>query len=366
MSKIIVVKMLTLLMIMFIFIFSVSYFLPGYLYGVGPSISLKDYYKILKNQELVLVGEEISSQQEKTLKNCGDDYKCFLKFYENFNASTTLEKTFSNLNLLLKTHPEYTDYCHQITHGIGHSEYVKNKGDMAKSLEEFNVGKFMKNIATCGSGYFHGLLEKAVDGKTNKEELVKYFNSICNQTLIKEVVGSDCIHGLGHASLIQLDYNLEEGIYVCDKVIKTDPERFNCLTGIFMEYVLVAPFEQVVKVNEDKISFPVCDLQVDLLSMHACYFETAMRLRDLIKNKNDYSEMTALCQKVPDSLNRLACVKNVAIRSIIDVNYQNITKMCLQNTVTKQERIFCVTNFAHRIALSIYGHRGIPIPKHHK
>jgi hypothetical protein len=356
-----VIKFLVFVFILVFFTLLIFIFKSEYKFSDPPEKTIAEYYQILKNQETILPGDKISEQQLQDLQKCGEDYKCYLKYYENFNAPTTLAQTFSNLNLLLKDYPEYQNYCHQITHGIGHAEFKKDDGDLGKALADFSTGKYFKNIATCGSGYFHGLLEQAVKEEKDKDKLVDYFSNICNQEVVKNIAGTDCIHGLGHAAYIQLDYNLEDAKYVCENVTKTETDRFNCLTGVFMEANLDLPKEEIFTTSGEGVNrnfnFILCDSQADKLAHRACYFETILQFKNFIKEKWDYSQMTTLCKNISDSVDRMACVKNVTIRSIIDVNYADINKMCLQNTGSRAERIFCVTNFAHRLALSINQHK---------
>ncbi len=158
------------------FIFTV-FFVPIFEYYLEiksyfPEKTIPEYYSMLRNQETILPGETISADQKTKLKNCGEDINCFLEFYENYNASSTLEQTFSNLSLLLRENPEYVDYCHQMTHGIGHAELRKNNDDLGKTLLDFTNSNFFKNISTCGSGYYHGVLEESVREEKDKEKLI--------------------------------------------------------------------------------------------------------------------------------------------------------------------------------------------------
>ncbi len=329
--------------------------------GNYPDNTLSHYYSIIVNQEKVLDNEKITERQIFDLRKCEDenDYKCFLKFYENYNASTTLQQTFSNLSLLLKQFPEFVPYCHQITHGIGHSELTKNKGDMLVSLQDFSMNNYFKNLTTCGSGYFHGIIEESVKNLTNKDDLANFFSEICSKKDIRSIVTSDCIHGLGHAAFIQTNFNLPDSIYICDKVVKNKYEKFNCYTGVFMEQNLSLSKDEIL--TQDKsgtFSFKVCDTLVDKLQQTSCYFEHVLRFGDFTQKQNDFLEMSFMCQKIKDEVNRLGCVKSLAARSVTDAHFNNISSMCLQNTKTRAQRIFCVTTFGHRIGLSLDSKKG--------
>jgi hypothetical protein len=228
--------------------------------------TISEYFDQLNSQAVVMSDEKISDQELDDLKKCGEDFKCFLNYYYNFNLNNSLQRTFSNLSLLLLDHPEYTDYCHQITHGIGKSEYVKEKGDLGAALELFNTGRYFNNISTCGSGYFHGLVQEAVKDIKDKDELVKTFNNICYEKTMKDVAGSDCIHGLGHAAYLQTDYNLEDSIYICNNTTKSEYDRFNCYTGVFMEATIDLPGDMLIaRLPGVKLDYVYCDQVTDSL-----------------------------------------------------------------------------------------------------
>lgn len=320
--------------------------------------SVESYVSVLRNQEKILGGEVASPENLEILKNCNDNYRCYLEFFENYNSSTTLQKSFSLLSLLMRDYPEFTPYCHQMTHGMGHSEFEKNNNNLDLSLLEFSKGNFFKNISTCGSGYYHGLVEQAVKGITDKEELAKYFKKTCGESIFKDVDKGDCIHGLGHAVMAQTE-SVEDSLYVCDQTVGDEYNRFNCYTGIFMQMYISFPVEALISKTETgkniKYDFPICDSLISDLAKRACYFEQSLGFTSFLENKTDYGQAIKLCQNISDPTLKLACVKNFSIRSFIDVGYTNIEKMCLQNTNTKAERVYCVSSYAHRLALSITG-----------
>lgn len=335
--------------------------------GQTPNKTIAEYYAILDSREKVLSGEEITSEQLASLSNCGYDLNCFEEYYEKYNASSTLEKTLSNVALLMRDHTEYADYCHFIMHGVGHAELTRQGGDVQKALKIFSDGKMYKNMSTCGSGYIHGVLEQGVKGISDKEELVEFFNKICATKEVKDVGENDCYHGLGHAATIQLEYQLPEAIYVCKKVIENTGgsvnDEFNCYTGVFMEGILGLPSNEVLVKNGENFEFPMCDALTNELERQACFFESVIEFRKFVEKgpngKANFSDMTLMCKIFGHDLYRALCIRNIAIRSITENRETNLQKMCIDNTNSRAERIVCVLGFAHRLALALDSTKGV-------
>ncbi len=333
-----------------------------------PQKSISEYYAILDNQENIFPDEKITKEQIRDLEFCSDDLKCFAEYYENYNASTTLEASLSNVALLLKENPKYNDYCHFIFHGIGHSELEKNNGDVFKTLDDFNnsgegTGTMYKNLSTCGNGYIHGVLEQGVKEIKDKDELVDFFNKMCETEEVKKAGQSDCYHGLGHASSIQLDLNVDDALYVCKNVSKSVYEDFNCYTGVFMEATISMSQQQIIKKVGNNFEFPICDTVQNELERQACFFEGVIKFRDFVEkgtdNKVHFSDLTPMCKIFNDDYYRMLCIRNISIRAITENRETNLEKMCIENISSRAERIMCVLGFAHRLALSIDSSRGV-------
>jgi hypothetical protein len=327
-----------------------------------PQKSLADYYKIMNEQEHISENEVLSPEFMEKITWCkfSSKPKCFVDFFQDYTLHNSLESSFSKLNLLLKEYPEYRPYCHQIAHGIGHGELEKNNGDIGKSLSIFNTSSFFRNLATCGNGYHHGLIEEVVKEEKDKDRLVVFFKDVCNVDFKGVGNSPECIHGLGHAAFIQLDYDMEAAKYVCRKVTNNKFDFFNCLTGIYMEKQISLPSDIKIVNIDGHLVMDKCEQETGSIEKTACYFENIFEFQDKKNifedrknNKNQiFQKMMDGCVQVKDDISRMACVKNVAIRSIIDEQHDDIS-ICFTKGLSENERTMCVTNFAHRIALSI-------------
>lgn len=329
---------------------------------------ISEYYEIIKKQESILGKEGLTKTENEALDKCykENNFRCFVEYFAKFSFENPLEKTFSHLSYLMQSKPEYKIYCHQMAHGIGHGELRKHGGGeaaLSKILQDFSINQYFKNIRSCGSGFFHGLLEEYVKGENNKEKLVETFKNICGKNEYLNVLKGDCIHGLGHASFLQLDYNIPDSLYVCDQVTTTVYDKFNCYTGVFMEANLDYPQNDlIVRQGEGtnaNFIFPMCDKVGNELQRRACFFESVLQFRNFVKkdavdpNKISYADMIPLCKNFNNELYRLICIRNISIRSVSENAEENLQKMCIDNTSTRAERVMCVAGFAHKIVMSI-------------
>jgi hypothetical protein len=219
----------------------------------------------MNEQEHISENEFIDLEFKEKLEWCkfSSQAKCFADLFRDYTVNNPLETSFSKLNYLLQKYPEYRPYCHQIAHGIGHGELIKNDGDIGKSLSVFNSNSFFKNLVTCGNGYHHGLIEEVVKEEKDKEKLVVYFKNVCAIDFKESGNFPECIHGLGHAAFIQLDYDLDAAKYVCKKVTNNKFDLFNCLTGIYMEKQISIPSDIKIVNVDNQITLDKCEISTE-------------------------------------------------------------------------------------------------------
>lgn len=327
-----------------------------------PEKSVEEYVKILREQEMVLEGEIVTEQQLKELGECDNGTnkaRCLAEYYRMYNDKNGMRKTFSNLALLMKNYPEYDGFCHMITHGIGHSQLGKDK-DFAKALFNFFRGNYYKNISTCGSGFVHGLLEESVKELRTDQEIISFFKETCDTKTMREILGRGCVHGLGHAALIQFDMDLAKAVSVCKEIKRDEFDEFECYTGVFMELVLSENLDKIiVKKGKSDLDFVLCNRFLkpeEKLVREACIFETGIALQNFVdpdEKGNRFSKAIKLCSVFRDSYERYICIKNISIRAITDDGEDNLKKMCIENIKNREERVYCVYVYAYRLAIGL-------------
>jgi hypothetical protein len=311
------------------------------------SKDLKQYLDIIATQEKVLRNDIVTQQEIDGLTNCRRSDDCVRNFYKNYTLKNGVEKSFRHLVKIQKDYPDFISSCHYLTHGIGHASLVINKNDVPKAFSILSTDIF-RNIATCGNGYFHGVIEEYTKKTFGKEELIKKLSNVCDKKN-QLVTRGACLHGVGHAILIQLDYDLDSALFVCSEISDSGQRLMDCNTGVFMEYA--QNYNDYYEVKDRRVVFKLCD-SLDKKLQPACYMEQSSVFEDHTNEPRNYTRNIGFCKQISDPVNRLACIKLFAIRAVRISRYEYIKEMCA-NTSTDVEKVFCTAVVASRIANSI-------------
>jgi hypothetical protein len=120
--------------------------------------------------------------------------------------------------------------CHRVVHTIGSAALARNRGDVGRT--------FAQGSASCWSGYYHGVLERALVGVRGyqPEKLAEVSRGLCDDAGVRAVVwvAYQCLHGLGHGLMITTGYDLPLALAVCNR-LAADWDQESCKGGVFME-----------------------------------------------------------------------------------------------------------------------------------
>jgi hypothetical protein len=165
---------------------------------------------------------------DTTLASCKGGFRCLEQAFGNVAYNDGPTTAFKALDRGLKAMPGVEADCHRIVHTIGSASLARNDGDVAKT--------FSQGQATCNSGYYHGILERAFYGATTERELQDRATSVCRSSAIENVqwLRFSCLHGLGHGLMIQTGYRLPIALHICDGLGDSWDEQ-SCAGGSFME-----------------------------------------------------------------------------------------------------------------------------------
>jgi hypothetical protein len=175
-----------------------------------------------------------------------------IAFYEGPKAALELfdEK-------IAKPGPIESD-CHRIAHTIGSAALARFDGNVAKA--------FAEGSASCWSGYYHGILERAFAGvsTTSVEALGTVARGLCDDAGVRAItwIAYQCVHGLGHGLMINSGYNLPFSLDVCEQ-LATDWDRTSCKGGVFMENISTSYGVQSEWVREDDGVYPCNAVEED-------------------------------------------------------------------------------------------------------
>jgi mono/diheme cytochrome c family protein len=156
-----------------------------------------------------------------------DDFQCFEQAFANIAYEDGPEAALDRFDEDIKTPGPIEANCHRIVHAIGAGSLSHFDGDVGKA--------FVAGRASCTSGYYHGILERAFLG-IEQSELGSASREFCaGQDIRKtEFIAYQCVHGLGHGLMIYTGYDLPTSLKTCDK-LANGWDATSCTGGVFME-----------------------------------------------------------------------------------------------------------------------------------
>jgi hypothetical protein len=165
--------------------------------------------------------------------------------------------------------------CHQIAHMIGAGGLLHFKG---------NVGKaFADGSSTCGSGYYHGLLQWKLAG-VKESQVAGIARQVCNDPEIKTNAFNyyQCDHGLGHGLMLYTAYDLPQALRFCDK-LRTDFDQTSCTGGVFMENLSSSFGFKTKWLDKRNLLYPCNSKLVRGRDKIYCYTIVAQRILPAVK-----------------------------------------------------------------------------------
>lgn len=179
--------------------------------------------------------------------------------------------------------------CHRIAHSIGSASLARYHGDVART--------FAEGSASCGSGYYHGVLERSlVDVKSySPAALGAVARGLCSGAEIRRVawLAYQCLHGIGHGLMITTGYDLPRSLATCRR-LATDWDRTSCKGGVFMENLSSSYGFTSSWLRDDDPVYP-CNA-VPTGDKRTCYeLVTSRALRVL---DGDWEKTAEMCQAV--------------------------------------------------------------------
>lgn len=178
--------------------------------------------------------EECFKKPEEEQQKCLDDF-----MVEYFSSGKTTKQVLADVEAARSTSTAIENDCHPIVHAIGRETYklTGNIGDAFEACDQ-----------TCHSGCYHGVMERLFYSDSELTSNYKHLTfadmeqkipGICDKDKFKNpsnAVIFQCLHGVGHAIMYTLDYNLDDSLKSCD-LFPTDYDRSSCYGGVIMENV---------------------------------------------------------------------------------------------------------------------------------
>jgi hypothetical protein len=165
---------------------------------------------------------------DTTLGECSDD-ECFEQAFGNIAYR---EGPRVAIAVFDRTLEEGDPSCHRIAHAIGAGSLAHHRGNVART--------FADGSSTCFSGYYHGVLERALANVETRDatRLGNVARGLCDDPQVHSSrwMEYNCYHGLGHGLMITTGYGLPLSLDACER-IATYVDRTSCKGGAFMENI---------------------------------------------------------------------------------------------------------------------------------
>jgi mono/diheme cytochrome c family protein len=160
--------------------------------------------------------------------------------------------------------------CHQIAHMIGAGGLLHFEGNVGKAFAEGN--------STCGSGYYHGLLQWKLAG-VESSQVAAIAREVCNDPEIKANGFNyyQCDHGLGHGLMLYTAYDLPQALRFCHK-LQSNFDQTSCTGGVFMENLSSSFGVKTNWLDKKNLLYPCDSKLVSENDKTYCYTIVAQRI----------------------------------------------------------------------------------------
>ena len=219
------------------------------------------------------------------LEECEGDRTCLEQAFGNLAYRNGPQPTIRLFDRLMTTDDAVEGNCHRIVHMIGSAALARYHGNVAKA--------FAEGSASCWSGYYHGILERAfIDADPG--DLGTISRRLCDEGIrATDYLAYQCVHGLGHGLMIYTGYNLPLALETCDE-LTTDWDQSSCSGGVFMENVTPSLGSTTQWLKDDDPLYP-CN---SVAKRHKYYCYLMVTSRVLALNGYDWEDAAATCRGV--------------------------------------------------------------------
>lgn len=215
---------------------------------------------------------------------CGADYPCLQQAFGNVAFRQGAKAALELFDAQISVNEHVRTDCHRIAHTIGSAAFARYDGNVARA--------FALGSATCASGYYHGILERAFVGVNTKPKLVDVARELCSGDGIRRrsFLDYQCQHGLGHGLMIQTGYDLPLALSTCAR-LATRWDDVACSGGVFMENVTTRFGYRSQWLADDDPLYPCA--RVAQRNRRSCYLRAAVRV--IAFQRNDFARAAATC-----------------------------------------------------------------------
>jgi mono/diheme cytochrome c family protein len=226
---------------------------------------------------------------ETKLEDCEGSFACLEQAFANLTYEKGPKPALEEFDRQIAADAEIERNCHRIAHMMGAAALVRYEGGVGKA--------FAEGSASCWSGYYHGILERAF-ADVEPEELAPVSRELCEDADVRRTafIAYQCVHGLGHGLMLYTGYDLPHSLEVCDALV-TSWDQTSCTGGVFMENISSSYGITSKWLRDDDPLYP-CQTVAERHKLY-CYLMVTSRILPLVNW--DYAKAADWCLKSDDA-----------------------------------------------------------------
>ena len=219
------------------------------------------------------------------LSSCQGQFSCLEQGFGNLAYEEGPKVALKEFDKEIAADPEIERNCHRIAHMIGAAALVRFDGRVGKA--------FAEGSASCWSGYYHGILERAYKD-VGSDELGPVSRDLCSDADVRRTafIAYQCVHGLGHGLMLFTNYDLPRSLSVCDE-LATSWDQTSCTGGVFMENISSSYGITSKWLRDDDPIYP-CKTVAERHKLY-CYLMVTSRILPFVNY--DFAKAGQMCRK---------------------------------------------------------------------
>ncbi len=219
------------------------------------------------------------------LSSCEGRFSCVEQAFGNLSYEKGPKVALAEFDKEIAADPEIERNCHRIAHMIGAAALVRYDGRVGKA--------FAEGSASCWSGYYHGILERAFSD-VKETELGSVSRELCSDPDVRATafIAYQCVHGLGHGLMLYTNYDLPKSLSVCDE-LATSWDQTSCTGGVFMENISSSYGIKSKWLRDDDPIYP-CKTVAERHKLY-CYLMVTSRILPFVNY--DFAKAGQMCRK---------------------------------------------------------------------